>query len=194
LGAEHDGEYTSAQRAAAREHLALCGECAMLAESWDAARAELRLLADITSVDGAPARVEMRLRQEFRTRHHTRKTRRAAVFAAWGLAAAAVIVGAISWVDSRGGHRPVKVPSASGSDTADKGATLLADNEESEFTALPGTIYNGNDDAAIVRVRMQRSSLSALGFPVNEDRAGEWIQVDLLVGNDGLPQAVRVAE
>jgi len=28
--------------------------------------------------------------------------------------------------------------------------------------------------------------------PVNEERAGEWIQVDLLVGNDGLPEAVRL--
>jgi hypothetical protein len=43
-------------------------------------------------------------------------------------------------------------------------------------------------------VRMQRSSLGALGLPVNEERAGEWIQVDLLVGNDGLPQAVRLAQ
>jgi len=41
---------------------------------------------------------------------------------------------------------------------------------------------------------MQRGSLGALGLPVNEESAGEWIQVDLLVGNDGLPQAVRLAE
>jgi hypothetical protein len=40
---------------------------------------------------------------------------------------------------------------------------------------------------------MQRGALSALGFSVNEDRAAEWIQVDLLVGNDGLPQGVRLA-
>jgi hypothetical protein len=31
-------------------------------------------------------------------------------------------------------------------------------------------------------------------LPVNEDCANEWIQVDLLVGDDGLPQAVRVSE
>jgi hypothetical protein len=41
-------------------------------------------------------------------------------------------------------------------------------------------------------VRMQRGALSGLGFPVNEDSAGEWIQVDLLVGDDGLPQGVRL--
>jgi len=33
-----------------------------------------------------------------------------------------------------------------------------------------------------------------LGGAVKEESAGEWIQVDLLVGNDGLPQAVRLAE
>jgi len=29
---------------------------------------------------------------------------------------------------------------------------------------------------------------------VNEERASEWIQVDLLVGTDGLPQAVRLPQ
>jgi hypothetical protein len=50
-----------------------------------------------------------------------------------------------------------------------------------------------SDDASIVCVRMQRSSLSALGLPVNEERASDWIQVDLLVSEDGLPQAVRLS-
>jgi len=60
--------------------------------------------------------------------------------------------------------------------------------------AAPGTSPADTLDAAILRVRMQRSSLGALGLPVNEERAGEWIQVDLLVGNDGLPQAVRLPQ
>jgi hypothetical protein len=213
LGAEHDSEYSAAQEAAAREHLAVCAHCAALAESWDAALSKLRLLADITSVDGAPARVEMRLRQEFRTRNRIMKTRRAAVIAAWGLAAAAVLVGAVSWTNWRARQVVTKqdaagavanAKSASGSDATSMGNdsaannlvadNLLAENGENEFTALPGAIYSGSDDAEIVRVRMQRSSLGTLGFPVNEDSAAEWIQVDLLVGNDGLPQAVRVAE
>jgi len=63
-----------------------------------------------------------------------------------------------------------------------------------DFTFLPGALPADTDDAAIVRVRMQRSTLGALGLPVNEERAGEWIQVDLLVGNDGLPQAVRLLQ
>src|SRR5271163_562381 len=101
LGAEHAGEISAAVRRAAQEHLESCVHCAALAESWDAARAKLQLLADVTNTHGAPARVEMRLRQEFRTRHRTMKTRRVAVLASWGLAAAAVLVGAVSWVNWR---------------------------------------------------------------------------------------------
>jgi hypothetical protein len=45
-----------------------------------------------------------------------------------------------------------------------------------------------------VRVRMQRGALGELGLPVNEERANEWIQVDLFVGQDGQPQAVRLPQ
>jgi hypothetical protein len=196
-GAEHDSAFTPAQAIDAREHLSVCSACAALAESWNAARSELRDLADITSVDGAPARVEMRLRQEFRTRHRTMKTRRVGMVAAWGLAAAALVVGAVNWSNWHSTHitpKPDAVTNVAAQASPSSDSTLVADNGENEFTALPGAIYAGNDDAEVVRVRMQRGSLGALGFPVNEDRASEWIQVDLLVGNDGLPQAVRVAE
>jgi hypothetical protein len=71
-------------------------------------------------------------------------------------------------------------------------AALMNGDDGGEFTLLPGSVPTDTEDAAIWRVRMQRGTLSALGFPVNEDRAGEWIQVDLLVGNDGLPQGVRL--
>ena len=61
-------------------------------------------------------------------------------------------------------------------------------DDSGEFTPLPGTTLDETDEAAVLRVRMQRGALGALGLPVNEERAGEWIQVDLLVGNDGLPK------
>jgi anti-sigma factor RsiW len=203
LGAEHDGEISAVSRGAARAHLESCADCAALAESWGAARAKLQLLADATNAQGAPARVEMRLRQEFRTRHRTMRTRRAALVASWGLAAAAVLVVAISWVNWRAHHvAPVglrDVAQKSQNQTypstdAKNDDSLVADNEEDGFTALPGAMYTGNNDATIVRVGMQRGELGALGLPVNEDRAGEWIQVDLLVGDDGLPQAVRAPQ
>jgi hypothetical protein len=41
---------------------------------------------------------------------------------------------------------------------------------------------------------MQRGVLGSLGLTVSEDRATDWIQVDLLVGDDGQPQAVRLPQ
>jgi hypothetical protein len=135
---------------------------------------------------------------------------------AWALAAAAVLIGAVSWINWRATQQGVtlnrsNVPQTAGNlhsnsnaavsnpDSARQSAagnsnTLVADNELGDFTLLPGVLPADTDDAAILRVRMQRSALGAFGFPVNEDLASEWIQVDLLVGNDGLPQAVRLQQ
>jgi hypothetical protein len=214
LDAEGDALLSEAERAAAREHVNSCSRCAAFQDSWLAARTELRSLVEATSEQQAPARVEMRLRQEFRTQHHTVKARRAAVIAAWALAAAAVLVGAVSWINWRmnqhpgaashpgaqsnpanltaGGGRGAKQSPDQNLDTNSE--TLLADNELSDFTLLPGVLPSDTDDAAIMRVRMQRSALGALGLPVSEENASDWIQVDLLVGNDGLPQAVRLPQ
>jgi hypothetical protein len=215
LDAERDALLSEAERAAAREHVNSCSRCAAFQDSWLAARMELRSLVDATSEQQAPARVEMRLRQEFRTQHHTVKARRAAVIAAWALATAAILVGAVSWTNWRmnqhpgvAGHSGAQSGPANLAATGSNGAkqqakdqnldanleTLLADNELGDFTLLPGVLPSDTDDAAIMRVRMQRSALGALGLPVSEENAGDWIQVDLLVGNDGLPQAVRLPQ
>jgi len=224
LDAERDTSLSEVERVAAREHAGGCSRCAALLESWQAAGAELRAFAEDTAMAQAPARVEMRLLQEFRTQHVTLKVRRAAMVAAWALAAAAIFAGVVSWRSWRHGQQDVAskhtgskpavkispennagagtnpenaVGFANGmpaqvSAGSDGSEALVADNELSGFTLLPGTIAMDTDDAAILRVRMQRGALGALGLPVNEERANEWIQVDLLVGDDGLPQAVRL--
>jgi anti-sigma factor RsiW len=224
LDAERDASLSEVERTAANEHAGTCSRCAALQDSWQAVEAELRAFAEDTAMAETPARVEMRLRQEFRTRHVTLKVRRRAVIAAWALATAAVVVGAVSWINWRKGgaqeaadqlkSKPNVTNSAGntansapnpvapvqgggavqqrGSAGAAGSQTLVAENELSGFTFLPGAIVTDTDDAAILRVRMQRAALGALGLPVNEERASEWIQVDLLVGDDGLPQAVRL--
>jgi hypothetical protein len=224
LDAERDASLSEMERAAAREHAGTCSGCAGLQDSWQAAGAELRAFAEDTALAQAPARVEMRLRQEFRTQHVTLKMRRTAVVAAWTLAAAAVLLGAVSWRNWRQSHQgeaakhlnsappankinesefaaranrrdPAAVPSGQRQPVlAEPGRpeALVADNEMSGFTFLPGAFVVDTEEAAILRVRLQRGALGALGLPVNEERAGEWIQVDLLVGEDGLPQAVRL--
>jgi hypothetical protein len=210
LDAEHDGSLTVLERAAAREHASTCSRCAALQDSWQAASAELRSFGDATQAAQTPARVEMRLRQEYRTQHRTLKTRRAAVIVAWALATAALVVGAVSWRNWRAAQRSdlsthstaavyggasARNPDAAmlrNPDSDNAAETLVADNDLRDFVFLPGSMPTETEDAAIVRVRMQRGALGALGLPVNEDRAGDWILVDLLVGDDGLPQGVRL--
>jgi len=203
-----DAGADSLERAAAVAHLSHCPRCAALQESWEAAREELRALGEETLEARAPARVEMRLLQEFRARHRSVVARRTAVFAAWALAAAAILVGAVgtwNWQQVRrletekqklAAQNTLETTGAAAQNqrSANLSAEFSSADDSGEFTPLPGTTLDETDEAAILRVRMQRGSLGALGLPVNEERAGEWIQVDLLVGNDGLPQAVRLAQ
>jgi len=196
------------ERAAAITHLSGCSRCAALQESWEAARGELRILSVKTRDVQAPPRVKMRLLQEFRLRHRRTLVRRASLVGAWTLAAAAALVAGLALWSALHTHRPVDdkqdlsakaaaAPAPAGLQTpesAELSAATSGADDSSDFTPLPGTLSGDTDEAAILRVRMQRGSLGALGFPVNEQRAGEWIQVDLLVGTDGSPQAVRLAE
>ena len=195
-----------AMQLAARQHLATCTHCAALQQQWQALQAELRAVGRETGGIGAPARVEMRLRQEFRTRHRTMKTQRAAVTATWALAAAAVLIIALSWVrwhqervNSALQTAPVAPkqmltqPSAA-FDAAELGETLVASNDYGDFTLLPGSMPSATEDVTVVHVQMQRAALGSFGLAIDEEHAGDWIQVDLLIGDDGLPQAVRLPE
>jgi predicted anti-sigma-YlaC factor YlaD len=190
---------------AAREHMRNCPHCAALHENWLALRADLRLLGHETSDLEAGARVEMRLRQEFRIKHKTMKTRRAAVAATWALAAAAVLLVAVSWLRWNQNHNlsagrqstptvtsPMHGQTVPNTTAADLGATVVASNDSNEFTLLPGSVPSAAEGATVVHVEMQRAALGALGLTVNEERAGDLIQVDLLIGDDGLPEAVRL--
>src|SRR5437762_14194416 len=107
LDAERDASLSEVERVAAREHAGTCSRCAALQDSWQAAGLELRAFAEDTAMTQAPARVEMRLRQEFRTQHVTFKVRRDAVVAAWAVAAAAGFAGVIGWRNWRRGRQEV---------------------------------------------------------------------------------------
>jgi hypothetical protein len=208
IGLERSGlrmsELDAALRDAAAEHAAQCPACAVVQESWQTARLALQALRETTRDAETPKRVEMRLLQEFSMRRrHSAKTRAAAIFAAWALAAAALLFAGVSWwnwrlaqtggVDTSAANtvKPNALTPAAPATSPEEDATLAADNEDGDFTLLPGSLPQEVDDSAVVRVGMQRGALSALGLPVNEERASDWIQVDLLVGQDGLPKAVR---
>jgi hypothetical protein len=189
------------EAAAAADHAESCARCNALLESWREVKGELRLLRDSTRLDAAPARVEMRLKQELRTRREARIPRSTWATAGWALAAAALLVASIGWVRA---HNSVSAPSApqntniNASVSPDASASendttlLAANNETDQFTQLPWNIAGDSDEAAILQVRIQRGDLSRFGLPVEQDRAAEWVNVDFLVGEDGEPQAVRL--
>ncbi len=200
-GLEQDLHADGLDSAAAREHLRICPNCAGLYESSLALRAELRELGQRTSEASAPSRVEMRLRQEFRTRHKTDRNRGRVVLAGWVLATATVLLAASSLVLWHRGTPPNAVQVSRPATPAaihavasgpELGGTLIAENDGDEFALIPGAVPGLLDDSTVVRVEMQRGSLSALGLSVNEEHAGDVVQVDLLLGADGQPQAYRL--
>jgi anti-sigma factor RsiW len=201
----------TAQEEEAREHLRECPRCAALHENWQLLRDDLHAIGAETGNAEASGRVELRLRQEFRNQHGTTKMRRAAVIASWALAAATLLAVAVTWtnweqakrnaftkssgvaaVDSQKVTQQAK--SSAIDETAPDDETLLASNDSEDFTLLPGDVPGMSEDGTVVQVRMQRGALGALGLAVNEESATDWIQVDLLVSEDGQPEAVRLPQ
>ena len=198
-------------RRALLEHARQCPSCAALQTNLLELQDDLRYLSLETKNAEAPSRVRMRVMQEFRTKHRTVRARRIAWAGACGLAAASLLVAAISWTTWRhgrglsawpGSHGPSQVATIGPSkipavQLPAEGLLIgdtLASSASGDFTLLPGSTPSPIEDATVVRVQMQRSALGALGFTVNEEHASDLIQVDLLIGDDGLPQAVRLPE
>lgn len=193
------------QGAALRVHLRECPTCAALFDNLIALKSDLRDLALATEAAQAPERVELRLRQEFRTVHRTQKMRDRAVLGGWLLAAAALVMGFVSWITWRSHQNqmtaksspitPAVVPNQPTSTAAAplSESTLLAENDSEVFALLPGAMPGSLEDSSVVRVQMQRGALGAFGLPVNEERASDLVEVDLLVGSDGQPQGYRLS-
>src|ERR1700756_1340534 len=96
------GKTTLPERTAALEHAGKCAKCAALVDSWESARAELVMFAEATQTAQTPARVQMRLLQELRAQKRPHEFyRRTGMIASWGLAAAALIVVGITWLNWR---------------------------------------------------------------------------------------------
>jgi hypothetical protein len=214
LDFERDSSLNDDCRLRASQHARLCGKCAALKSSWLAAQTELAALGEGTRNLGVPSRIESCLLQQFRLKHQSQRDHRILKFGMWALAAAAVLVFTISvwswhkWRQGPTGNMPaagnspvaetikpsVAIPDSGGSAIDGSSETLLASNDDGDFTQLLGSTFQETEDGAIVRLGMQRASLAAFGLPVNEERAGDWIELDVLVAGDGSPQAVRLPQ
>jgi hypothetical protein len=82
------------------------------------------------------------------------------------------------------------------------GATAIrkpvnSDNTEIATDFIP-VIYGGAVNLAeggrMIRVQLPRSAMASFGLPVHMDRANEKVKADVLVGVDGLAQAIRFVQ
>ena len=74
-------------------------------------------------------------------------------------------------------------------------STRKASGNEAVTDFIPLTYLSDRTaigSGTVVRVNMRRSTLMALGLPMNVDRAGEMIKADLVVSDDGLARAIRI--
>lgn len=146
----------------------------------------LRVLA----ADGpreAPVCVEDRLLGELRKRSRARRRNR---WVGVGVAAMAAGLAVLLWV------RPVShVPQPTTASTAVNTVEPPADEVAINFYPLPDADeLPPIESATIVRVQLPMSSLRLMGLPVSEDRAAEFIQADMLLGQDGLARGVRFVQ
>ena len=180
------------EAAAAAQHAAGCPRCSALLESWRELRQDLRILHESTRLLSAPARVEMRLKQELRTRREARLPHRTARAAAWALAAAAALAAAVGWAhwQKAGTSEISAIPQASPDRT--EPVLLAADYDTGDFTQLPASMPTASSEQAILQARVQRGALMQFGLPVAPEQATDWVDVDFLVGEDGQPLAVRL--
>lgn len=64
-----------------------------------------------------------------------------------------------------------------------------------DFLPLPyGDTLNTLEGSDLVRIRLPHSALTNFGLPVNQDHRGEFIQADVLLGEDGLARAIRFVQ
>ena len=185
------------EAAAAALHAAGCPRCTALLESWRELKQDLRILHESSRFLSAPARVEMRLKQELRTRREARVPHRATRVAVWALAAAAVLAAAVGWAHWQNGT-PTKTGTseiaavAQGNSDRMEAPFLAADYDTGDFTQLPVSMPTASADQAIVEARVQRGALMQFGLTVAPEQAADWVDVDFLVGEDGQPLAVRL--
>ena len=162
----------------------------------------LRALSEQDASRKASPEVEARLRVQFHSRGRRRAWRRAAL---WATAAAAAMV-VFFVVTNRKPPAPAPVrevvrqavavpPEAAPAAAvktrkrARKSATRPQEVVTDFFPLMdPAPPF---ERGQLLRVELPASALQMVGLPVREDRLADSVQADVLVGEEGLPRAIR---
>ena len=135
----------------------------------------------------APLHIEEQLKAKFRKQNRRRHL--AAWMPAFSVATAAGIA-LLLWVHAK--PKPAPAPAV----VAALAVVPVAEEDaDSSFYPLPeAEALPAVENAMVVRVQLPVSSLQLMGVPVGEERADASVQADLLLGQDGLARAVRLAQ
>jgi hypothetical protein len=135
----------------------------------------------------APLHIEEQLKGQFRKRNRRRHL--AAWMPAFSVATAAGIA-LLLWVHEK--PKPAPAPAVVAALAV---APVAEEDADSSFYPLPeAEALPAVENAMVVRVQLPVSSLRLMGVPVSEERADASVQADLLLGQDGLARAVRLAQ
>ncbi len=215
------GALDEATSALAQLHAQTCESCAAHLAQLRSLTAGLQALEASQAADGAPPRVETILRSAFlRQKWEAARSKTMRRWAAAGIAAALLLTaglasrlvrksavpgGSARTVNATVTIPSLQVPAGAGAVTPSAqhtpGGTVddnntsgeqSEDNLAADFVPYPpGGSIQPFESAQILRVTLPGSALVAMGFPIDGDRAGERFTADVLVGEDGLPRAIR---
>ncbi|HEX4077189.1 MAG TPA: hypothetical protein VHX49_17455 [Candidatus Acidoferrales bacterium] len=196
---DRPGTHALALREAALEHAESCAHCAQLLTETESLDQALHAIAVAEGDQEAPAWIEAALLREFRcVKASATSPNLGRHIAALGIAAAVLLAAGVSM------HRfaPGTKVGGAGQGTASNVSAPATTGEvaqnvgesASEFIALPyADDPDGAEGGTVVRVQLSGAALASLGMPVSlAGSSGGSISADLLVSDDGTPQAIRL--
>jgi hypothetical protein len=164
----------------------------------------LQALSEHDALREASPEVEARLRAQFQSRRRRHAWRQAAV---WGSVAAAAAAAIVMFVVVTNRRPPAPVPAhevrqvgavqpeaapAAPRKTAQRVRKQVTRPQEvvTDFFPLmdPAPPF---ERGQLLRVELPASAMQMVGLPVREDRLTDSVQADVLVGEEGLPRAIR---
>ncbi|HTD44720.1 MAG TPA: hypothetical protein VK687_11085 [Bryobacteraceae bacterium] len=167
----------------------------------------LRTLSEQDASKEASPEVETRLRFQFQSRRRRRAWRRAAVLAGTGTTAAAAAAMIVFLIVAS--HKPpapapvheVVTQSVVAQPEAAPVAVVKATRHVPKSVPRPQEVVTDFfplmdpappfERGQLLRVELPASAMQMVGLPVREDRLAEPVQADVLVGEEGLPRAIR---
>jgi len=195
---DRPGTHGVSLRERALAHAESCAHCARLLTETESLDQALHAIATTEGEQEAPAWVESALLREFRdAKAGAARSSLGRHVAALGIAATVLLVAGVSLVHFQPGVKapvagPNDQPNVSIAATAGQNAQSAVENA-SGFIALPyADDPDGSDGGTVVRVELSGSALASLGMPVSLAGSSGSISADLLVCDDGTPQAIRL--